>query len=105
METKDNEVKVKTQRVLRDPFLAPETAGHFAFTRVGEDTQMDVGFFDLNDMKAALDSAREGGEAATQFFVTHRFVLSRRALEVLARNATEILQRMNAAESTEEGEA
>ncbi len=101
-ETETGKVAFSIQRTLRDPHAPPVAAHKFMWTRVGTEIVLEVGFFDLVNVREAVErhhpAAARGlvaggmqmeGEPATeekavQLVVTHRFVISAMGVEDLA---------------------
>lgn len=95
--TKPFEGAPQVQRVLVDPGAPPLSVNYLGLTRVGNETQMDVGFLDLPELGEHLEAAREAATAATvPAFVVHRLVLGPKTLEELVRKATAILDDLRA---------
>lgn len=98
------ELELKVQRVLTDPAAPVKAAQNFQFTRVGEELQLDVGYFDMPNLKEIVDKAKKGETVGELLFiVTDRFSLSRTAFEVLSRNVRVIEKSLEA--ETEKPEA
>lgn len=68
------------KRILQDPGKAPKPAQRIVWTRVGPDFQIDVGFFDLAELRLAVEDARSspthGSMMEVPFYVTDRFILT-----------------------------
>ena len=79
MEDKSNQnaVEVKVERVLVNPDDPPKPAHKFVWTRVGSDLMLDVGHFDLVELRNAITEGGKGGKEGTaKFYVTDRFILT-----------------------------
>jgi len=99
------EITMETRRILVDPGAPIKSAHNFGVARVGDNFQLDVGFFDLLNLKEAVDSARAGAEPAElHFIVTDRFALSRSSFEILARKVREIHDKIKNESEGPEGE-
>lgn len=68
------------KRILRDPEAPPKPGQRFIWTRVGPDYQLDVGYFDLPELRAVVEEARSAPkkESTTPvaIHVTDRFNLT-----------------------------
>lgn len=92
-------VAVRAVRKVLNPDKSPDTVHHFLFTRVGTDILMEAGYFNLLELKEALDAARGKGEAQdVSLIVHHSLHLSPRVLRQLVDAASEILAGLNVEE-------
>jgi hypothetical protein len=71
------ETQIKLRRHLVNPSVPPKPAHQFMWTRVGTDIVLEVGYFDLPELRTALQRAKDKGQPAeTSFYVTDRFTLT-----------------------------
>jgi hypothetical protein len=88
-------IKAKLNRVLvsSEPIQA---AHRFLYTRVGAEIVLDVGYFDLPDLKEKVDAAKgvPGAVVESTFFVTHRFSLSPEAAAQLAETVNMLVKNL-----------
>ena len=76
---RDN-LTLNIKRILVEPGSPPKPAQRFFWTRVGPDFQLDVGYFDLPELRTAVEEARSApdkeSKTMVQFIVTDRFLLT-----------------------------
>lgn len=73
------EVQLQLKRTLVDGASTPCKVVHkFYWTRVGSDISLDIGYFDLAELRAAINRAHEKPEEpqSLNLYVTDRLVLS-----------------------------
>lgn len=88
-------VTLKLRRNLLAPLSPPKPAQQFAWARVGPEIQLEVGHFDLPELRDAIKRAEESGAPAEATLnVTDRFVLSPQGVANLARIASEMMADM-----------
>ena len=94
----DEELALKFRRVVVNPADGPRAVQKFIWTRVGNEILVDVGYFDLVDLNAAIKRKKgdPGDDVELNFFITSRFSITpeaaREALstfEALVRNLEE----------------
>lgn len=68
------------QRILVDPGTPPKPAHKFMYHRVGSDIVLEVAYFDLNELRIAIEEGKEQKEKKEKprvpLYVTDRFTLS-----------------------------
>ena len=84
------------KRTLRDPEAPPKPAQRFFWTRVGPDFQLDVGYFDLPELRIAVEEARAApnkeSKTTVHFNVTDRFTLTLANVLELSRAAEGMME-------------
>jgi hypothetical protein len=80
MANEEKKVRINIRRTLVDPKLPPKPAHHFLWTRVGADITLDVGHFDLPEVRAVMEKAKSVDNADLILFVTDRFTLTPQGL-------------------------
>jgi len=87
---------IKLKRVLVNPQIPPKPAHKFLFTRVGVDLVLEVGYFDLPELREAVEAGKSKAENAepdeVQLHITDRFVLSPQGVMDLAQVANQLQQ-------------
>ena len=99
------------KRILLDPGIPPKPAQRFFWTRVGPDFQLEIGYFDLPELRTALEEARTAAnkesKAVVHFNVTDRFMLTLANVIELSRAAdgmmADVTKTMKAAGVTDLG--
>ena len=88
---------LRLRRSLVDPRLAPKPAHHFVWTRVVSDVALEVGHFDLPEVRAALERSRTAAAATGSdpgaeltMFVTDRFVMTTQGISSFLNAADEL---------------
>ena len=85
-------VEVKIERVLVNPGDPPKPAHKFIWTRVGDDLMLDVGHFDLVELRGAIKEGGESGKEGTaKFYVTDRFMLTPQVVLELREAMTKLM--------------
>jgi hypothetical protein len=85
-------VAVRAVRKVMNPDKAPDTVHHVLFARVGTDILLEAGYFNLLELKEAMDAARGTGEVQdVTLTIHHSLHLSPRVLRQLVGAASEIL--------------
>jgi hypothetical protein len=75
------EASLRIKRVLTNPDVPPKTVNKFMWARVGTDVCLEAGFFDLFELREAVEAARTAGQSSeVTLRVTDRFVLSPQAV-------------------------
>lgn len=75
-------VDLKLNRVLADPTSVPKSMHRIMWTRVGDMIVLEVGYFDLPDLRVAINQKKEESAKPTEsstdvnFFVTDRFFVT-----------------------------
>lgn len=69
----------------------PEPAHHFVFTRVGNEVLLETGFFNLVELKEAIDSSIAGTPGKATLTIRHRLLLTPQVLEQLFTATSQIL--------------
>jgi hypothetical protein len=88
-------VSLRLERHLVDGAGLPLTVQHFLLTRVGNDILLEAGFFDLVELKTAIDGAKGGGPLAVRLYVRDRVMMSRETLRQLQGAVEHILRGMD----------
>lgn len=87
-------VSLKLKRILRDPDAPPTAVHKFMWTRVGTDICFEVGFFDLPELRDAVERGRQeaagAGPMEVTLHVTGRYVLSPQAVADLVQVVREL---------------
>ncbi len=87
-------LNLKLKRVLHDPDAPPTAAHKFMWTRVGTDICFEVGFFDLPELREAVERAKQQGTSAEPIEValhlSGRYVLSPQAVADLSQVVKEL---------------
>jgi len=96
---RDPRVTLNVRRNLANP--EPPTALHQArYSRVGSDILLEVGYFDLPELRDAMERARNiesaGNSADVTLHVTHRFSMSPQGVRALAHTVQRMLQDLQA---------
>lgn len=80
----DPATEIALKRVLLNPKAPPIVANHFLWTRVGQEYVVEVGYYDLFEVRSALKKAKtvqESEPPTVDFFVTHRFAVGLDSIE------------------------
>ena len=84
------QLRMNIRRTLIDPRQPPKPAHHFLWTRVGADITLDVGYFDLPEVRAVLERAKTVDNPDLSLFVTDRFTLTAQGIANLIRAAHDL---------------
>lgn len=77
MAEQPKEVQLKVNRVLQNSNLPPKQLNKVFWTRVGSDIQLDLGHFDLPNLREAINASADSKEVQpVNLMVTDRFIVS-----------------------------
>ncbi len=86
---------IKVRRELVEPQTPPKAAHKFLFTRVGVDIVLEVGFFDLLQLREAVEARNSQAEPPEVILhVTDRFTLSPQGLQDLSAIVKQLVEDM-----------
>lgn len=90
----EDRITLQVRRSLVNPSAPPKALHQALFTRVGTDIALDLGHFDLPELREVIERAKAAGSGPTELtlHVTDRFVLSPQNVQSLWRTMQQIVK-------------
>ena len=78
MTDKPTPIAIDGERVLLDRSTNPKALHKILWTRVGSEVQLDLGYYDINEVNTAIEEGKkkQAERVSTNLYITDRFVVS-----------------------------